>query len=143
MSNSAIYFHFEEVEIDNFQAEKLTNWITSTIKNEEKEPGEINYIFCSDEYLLNINQQYLNHDTFTDIVTFNYVNNNIISGDLFISYERILENAKQFSVTELHELKRVMVHGILHLIGYNDKTAEEAQEIRAKEDFYLTLSADL
>lgn len=88
-----------------------------------------------------MNQSYLEHDTFTDVITFNYVEGSLISGDIFISIDRIEENAKSFEVDPHKELHRVIIHGVLHLLGYNDKTPEEAQEIRAKEDFYLTLLA--
>ena len=101
--------------------------------------GEINVVFCSDQYLLKLNQQYLNHNTFTDIITFDYVEGETISGDLFISVERVKENAQKASLPFANELNRVIVHGLLHLMGYNDKTDQETQEIRAKEDFYLTL----
>ena len=95
--------------------------------------------FCSDNYLLKINQDYLKHDTYTDVITFNYVEENVISGDIFISIDRIKENASKVGIDFNMELARVAIHGILHLIGYNDKSSEETQEIRAKEDFYLTL----
>ena len=116
--------------------------MSNSIDSENKHLGTINCILCSDPYLLEINKTYLKHDTFTDIVTFNYVENDLISGDLFISLDRVKENAVTFKVDFLHELKRVIIHGVLHLIGYNDKTPKEAEEIRAKEDFYLTLYAD-
>jgi rRNA maturation RNase YbeY len=142
MSDNSIVFHFENVAFPNFVEEQISKWIDSSIASENKITGTINCIFCDDEYLLNINQTYLNHDTFTDIVTFNYVENNQISGDLFISIERVKENAETFNVSFERELKRVIIHGVLHLIGFNDKTPEEVEQIRAKEDFYLTLCAD-
>ena len=142
MLNSYVLFHFENVEAPHFEEELVASWVKSSLILENKNVGKINCIFCNDEYLLNINQTYLKHDTFTDIVTFNYVENNQISGDLFISIERVKENAKTFDVNFLRELNRVIIHGVLHLIGYNDKTLEEAEQIRAKEDFYLNLYAD-
>jgi len=143
MPYSAIYFHFEDVQLIYFMEVSIKTWITRSIEAEQKQVGELNYIFCSDQYLLQINQEYLNHDTFTDIVTFNYVENNIISGDLFISIDRVKENSVKFKSSFSEELNRVLIHGVLHLIGYNDKSTKEAQEIRAKEDFYLTLLPDL
>lgn len=134
-----INFFSESVDFEINNKKNTSIWITDSIQAENKSIGEINYIFCSDDYLLNLNQEYLNHDTFTDIITFNYVKDETISGDLFISIDRIHENAKTAQVDFEHELHRVMIHGILHLIGYDDKSPSDAQEIRAKEDFYLAL----
>lgn len=142
MITDSIGFHFEDIDAISLNEQAIASWFSDAIASEKKQPGTINCIFCSDEYLLKMNQEYLKHDTLTDIITFNYVEHNVISGDLFISLERVKENATNFGVEYLHELKRVMIHGILHLIGYNDKTPQEAKEIRAKEDFYLTLLAD-
>ncbi len=113
--------------------------ITNLIKNEGFEVGEINYIFCDDEYLLAINQQYLNHDYYTDIITFDYTENYTISGDIYISTQRVSENAENHQVDFVHELYRVMYHGILHLCGYKDKTEAEQKQMRSKEDYYLSL----
>jgi probable rRNA maturation factor len=143
MPDSAIHFHFEDVQLNSFMEVSTKAWIARSIEAEKRQVGELNYIFCSDQYLLQINQEYLNHDTFTDIVTFNYVENNVISGDLFISIDRVKENSVEFKSSFSQELNRVLIHGVLHLIGYNDKSTKEAQEIRAKEDFYLTLFPDL
>ena len=142
MITDSIGFHFEDMDAISLKEQAIAAWLTDAIVSENKKPGTINCIFCSDEYLLKMNQIYLDHDTFTDIITFNYVEHEVISGDLFISLERVMENATNFGVEYLHELKRVMIHGVLHLIGYNDKTPQEAKEIRAKEDFYLTLLSD-
>lgn len=141
MSDNAshIFFHTEEIIFKLANQPQIESWIQQSILLENKEIGDLNFIFCSDNYLLKLNQQYLSHNTFTDIITFNYVDKSIISGDVFISVERVTENASQSSIDFQKELSRVIIHGILHLIGYNDKTNEEAQEIRAKEDFYLTL----
>lgn len=139
MNSSTIVFHAEGVDIKPLPHEKTKKWVSLVIENENKRVGNLNFIFCTDDYLLTINQDYLNHDTYTDIITFNYVEDKLISGDIFISTERVRDNAKQFSTSFENELNRVIIHGILHLIGYNDKTNVEAQEIRAKEDFYLTL----
>jgi len=116
---------------------ELSSWLSKVIRSENKSEGEINYIFCDDEYLLNLNQQYLNHDTLTDIISFDYTIGNELHGDIYISIERVRENAKDFKVGFLIELKRVMVHGILHFCGYRDKTIAEKKEMRYKEDFYL------
>lgn len=107
------------------------------VLNEFYTPGDISVIFCSDKYLLEINKEYLNHDYYTDIVTFNYVKDSIISGDLFISIDRVRENAETFSSKFVVELYRVVFHGVLHLIGYKDKTEAEQKQMRNKEDYYL------
>lgn len=133
-----IDYNFEDVEFVLPDTKILSSWIEFAIKNECKILGNISYIFCSDEYLWNINKQFLQHDYYTDIITFDYVKNNIISGDLFISYDRIKDNAEKFNVLRETELLRVMIHGVLHLIGYDDITDELEKEIHQKEDFYLS-----
>ena len=116
----------------------LRQWITQTIKAEGFKLKELTYIFCSDSYLLQINQQYLNHDTYTDIITFDNSDiEKMIVGDIFISIERIRENAAKFNITETDELHRVIIHGALHLLGYKDKTPVTKQKMTQKEDFYL------
>ena len=117
----------------------IINWINNVILSESKSIGEINYIFCDDSYLLNINQQYLNHDTFTDIITFNYNDKFVINGDIFISVDRVQENAHIFNVDFDTELRRVIIHGVLHLCGFNDKTTEESTLMREKENEKLLL----
>ncbi|CAA7386346.1 rRNA maturation RNase YbeY [Chryseobacterium fistulae] len=112
-------------------------WLEDIILSEEKKLGEINYIFCDDEYLLKINQDYLQHDYYTDIITFDYVKGKTISGEIFVSLQRISDNASTLSKEYEEELRRVLAHGILHLSGYKDKTEEEEQVMRSKEDFYL------
>lgn len=128
---------FEETKPVKLHKKELQNTIDFLIKNEHKRPGEVSVIFCSDDYLLKINEQYLNHNYYTDIVTFDYVENSVISGDLFISVDRVDENASQLGVTFNEELYRVIFHGILHLCGYKDKTNAEKEVMREKEDFYL------
>ena len=128
-----ISFNYEsDFNLDNetVYADWLSNVISSEIKNE----GEINYIFCDDDYLLEINQQYLNHDTLTDIISFDYSIGNELHGDIFISIERVRENASDFNVSFEEELKRVMVHGILHYCGYKDKSEQDEQLMREKEE---------
>lgn len=116
----------------------VRKWIKGTIEAEGFKLDELTYVFCSDEYLLQINQQYLDHDTYTDIITFdNSEREGYITGDIFISVERIRENAQQFNVTEAQELHRVMIHGALHLLGYKDKSAADKKKMTSKEDYYL------
>ena len=109
------------------------------ITTEKKQLGEIVFVFCKDTYLLEKNIQFLKHETLTDVITFDYCEGNQISGDILISVERVKENSEIFEVTFLNELDRVMVHGLLHLLGYKDKTREDAKLIRSKEDFYLSI----
>ncbi|MFK7033142.1 rRNA maturation RNase YbeY [Flavobacterium oreochromis] len=111
-----------------------TEWIKTVIESENKELNEINYIFCNDEYLLEINKQYLDHDYYTDIISFDYTENNLIAGDIFISIDRIKENAIDLGVSFDEELKRVIIHGVLHYCGYKDKTSSEEELMRLKED---------
>lgn len=128
-----ISFNYEnEFELSN--EEQLSIWISSVIVSEDKKEGEINYIFCDDEYLLGLNEQYLNHDTLTDIISFDYSVGKELHGDIFISTERVLENAAEYKVTFEEELKRVMVHGVLHYCGYKDKSDEDEKLMRSKED---------
>lgn len=112
-------------------------WLEEIILSEGKKIGEINYIFCDDEYLLKVNQDYLQHDYYTDIITFDYVKGKTISGEIFVSLQRISDNASTLSKNFEEELRRVLAHGILHLSGYKDKTEEEEKLMRSKEDFYL------
>ncbi|NER17401.1 rRNA maturation RNase YbeY [Spongiivirga citrea] len=128
-----ITFNYEtDFEVEN--EEQISNWIGEVLLSEEKSEGEISYIFCDDEYLHNINLQYLNHDTLTDIISFDYGVGNQINGDIFISVERVQENAKQYEVSFEDELKRVIIHGILHYCGYKDKTEADQAEMTQKEN---------
>ena len=133
-----IQYFFENVEEISLP-ENCSEWIKKLILNEEKKVGNINYIFCDDEYLLKVNQDFLNHDYYTDIITFDYVKGKTISGDIFISLTRISENASTLSNSFEKELLRVLAHGVLHLCGYKDKSDEEEKEMRAKEDFYIRM----
>lgn len=133
-----ILFHFEDVSFDIPQEDKLKDWLYSVAEKEGKPFFEVNYIFCSDEYLRKINIEYLDHDYYTDIITFPY-DAQAVHGDMFISSERVAENAQTNSVSFYQELYRVMVHGVLHMIGYGDKTLEEEQTMREKENIYLAL----
>lgn len=134
----AIHFHNEDVST-SFNKTIVSNWLNNCIQDLDYKTGEISIIFCSDDYLLDINKKYLNHDYFTDIITFNYNEKNTIIGDLFISIDRVRENAKELKVDFNNELFRVIIHGVLHLCGYNDKTQDQQKEIRAKEDEFLDL----
>ena len=133
-----ISFNYEtDFTIDN--EDVMSNWISAVIKSESKKEGEINYIFCDDKYLLKINQEYLQHDYYTDIISFDYSVGNEINGDIFISIERVSENAIDFGVSFDNELKRVLIHGILHYCGYKDKTQEDEIFMRAKEEEKITM----
>lgn len=139
---AAIHFFTEDIDFKLKNKLLLKRWIKDTIAAEGYRLDELNYIFCSDNYLLQINQQYLNHDTFTDIVTFdNSEVDQRITGDIFISVERTRENALKFNTDADTELHRVMIHGALHLLGYKDKKPAEKQLMTAKEDEYLALKA--
>jgi len=134
----AIRFFEEDITYNLKNKTAVRQWITETIQAEGYKLKELSYIFCSDSYLLQINQQYLNHDTFTDIVTFDNSDiDKVIMGDIFISIDRIRENALKFSSNETDELHRVIIHGALHLLGYKDKTPASKQKMTEKEDFYL------
>lgn len=126
-------------EID-FKLESENNfsqWISDLIKEENCKEGELNYIFCDDDYLLRINQDFLNHDTLTDIISFDYSVGNELHGDIYISVDRVRENAKDYSVSFDEELARVMIHGVLHYCGYKDKTDDDQFIMTSKEDYYL------
>ena len=133
-----INLFFEDVEIPNLDSEFFINWLSSTCIEEGKILEEVNLIFCSDEYLLKMNVEYLQHDYYTDIISFDYCEDDRILGDLFISKDRVLDNAEQNSVTFVAELQRVIVHGVLHLCGYKDKSEDEQKLMRIKEDYYLS-----
>lgn len=128
-----IEFNFKtEFELNNIS--ELKDWLSRVISSEKYEQGDIDFIFCSDEELLNINQEYLNHDTYTDIITFDYTSNKVISGDVFISIDRVRENSNTFNTGFQNELLRVMSHGVLHLMGYKDKDEDDVKVMRAKEE---------
>lgn len=137
---TSIQFFSEEIDFDYANPELTREWIQQVISRENGQlAGALNYIFCSDDYLYRINLEYLAHDTLTDIITFPYTEPPLVSGDIFVSIERVRENARQFGVAFERELHRVMIHGVLHLCGQGDKTAEEKQEMRVKEDEALQL----
>lgn len=134
-----IVVHTLDIEIPNLDSEFFVLPLSKLIVEEDKLVGDLNLIFCSDEYLLEMNREHLNHDYFTDIITFDYCEDNVVSGDLFISYDRVCENATVFDVSILEELSRVCAHGTLHLCGYGDKSNEETKVMRQKEGYYLRL----
>lgn len=118
---------------------KYEEWLAAVIDSEDKTEGEINYIFCDDEYLLQKNIEFLDHDTLTDIISFDYTMGNLISGDIFISVERVADNAKDFNTSFEEELRRVMAHGILHYCGYKDKSEDDEKIMREKEEEKMAL----
>ena len=135
-----IHFFEEDTSFKPVEQAKLRQWIDATVTDHNRSIGEINYIFTSDSYLLDINKQYLNHNTFTDIITFNNSQSDeSIEADIFISIDRVRENATKFRVSFEDELHRVMIHGVLHLLGHDDKTEPEKLEMRKKENHYLAL----
>lgn len=134
-----VRYYNEDIKF-NLKGKLLNNrWLKFVATSEQKVLGDISIIFCSDKYLLEVNKKYLQHDYYTDIITFNYCEDDKISGDLFISIDSVKDNSEYFKTEFRDELDRVMVHGILHLIGYDDHTEEEQKEMRSKENFYLEL----
>ena len=133
-----ISFNYES-DFSLEQEEVYASWIETIVESENKILGEISFIFCDDEYLHSINLQYLNHDTLTDIISFDYTEGDIISGDIFVSIERVEDNAKDFNVPFDEELKRVLAHGVLHYYGYKDKSDEDALLMRTKEEEKIKL----
>lgn len=135
----AIYFSSENIKFDLRGKLKVKKWITELITAQNKKVGDISYLFCDDAYLIEVNRTYLDHDTYTDIITFDYVEGDTISGDILISVERVKENAQLFNTTFDQELHRVIIHGVLHLLGQGDKTEAEAAQMRKKEEAALAL----
>lgn len=139
----AVRFSVQSVNFELQDEANVRKWIIEVVKQRDKTVGNINYLFCNDEYLLGINQHYLNHDTYTDIITFDYVAGNLISGDILISVDRVGENASGFGVSFDQELHRVIIHGVLHLLGQGDKSDAEAAEMRRQEEEALQLWTDM
>ena len=139
----AITFLNNEIKFLLKDKTKLKKWITEVVEKQKKRVGDIGYLFCDDEYILQVNREYLDHDTYTDIITFDYVEGDIISGDILISIDRVGENAKTFGCTFEHELHRVIIHGVLHLLGGKDKTPAEAEAMRKKENQALKIMENL
>lgn len=137
-----IKYYSEDIPFPKLKRREITRWINNVIDSEGKNSGDISFVFCSDAYLLEINRKFLNHNYYTDIVTFDYVVGDLISGDIFISIERIAENSVKFHTTLDNELRRVLVHGVLHLIGYKDKSEDDKLEMSSKEDYYIKVLSD-
>lgn len=131
-----INFNFE-TEFSLESEDIISTWISEVIINEDCKEGELNYIFCDDEYLHKLNIEFLDHDTLTDVISFDYSVGKELHGDVFISVDRVKDNAEDLDVNFNDELHRVMIHGVLHYCGYKDKSDEESKVMRAKEDFYL------
>lgn len=133
-----INLFFEDVEIPNLDPEFFVGWLSGVCVEEGRVLEEVNLIFCSDEYLLKMNNEYLQHDYYTDIISFDYCEEDRVLGDLFISKDRVFDNAEQNNVSFALELQRVIVHGVLHLCGFKDKSVDEEKLMRSKEDYYLS-----
>ena len=129
------YQYIENQKLSN--RDKISVWLNNVIKEEGKQKGELVYVFCKDNYLLEKNIQFLNHNTLTDVITFDYCKGKLVNGDILISTERVHENSKFYKVNYLTELHRVMVHGLLHLLGYKDKNEKDTKTMREKENYYL------
>ena len=138
-----VRYFFEDTDFV-FKPKKINNlWLKTVAESEVKKIGQVNIIFCSDNYILDINQKYLQHDYFTDIITFDYCENDVLSGDLFISVDSVRENAVFYKTEFTDELNRVIVHGLLHLIGYDDHSDEDIKMMHSKENYYLELRKSL
>jgi probable rRNA maturation factor len=135
----SVRFFYEKVDFKIANPRKTVRWIRESAKRENRSISDINYVFCSDNYLLKLNQEFLDHKTLTDIITFDYSHGRIISGEIYISLDRIKENSLEFNAEFQEEILRVMIHGILHLTGYNDKKPMEVTTMRKKEEAYLSL----
>ena len=134
-----IRYYYEDIKFE-FKHKLLNNkWLRFVAQSEVCRLGDIGIIFCSDNYILDVNMKYLQHDYFTDIITFDYCEEDVLSGDLFISIDSVRDKASYYGTEFEDELNRVIVHGILHLVGYDDHTEEDQQQMRAKEDYYLSL----
>lgn len=134
-----VSFHSQEEKFNLNNPEKIISWLKEVCKKEDVIVRSLDYIFVSDEHLLDINLKYLNHDTYTDIITFNLGDGNDIEGEVYISIDRVIENSQKFKVEQTQELNRVVLHGLLHLLGYDDHTPEEKAAMRLKEDQYLAV----
>lgn len=135
---SRVNFYSEDIVFTLPKPSKTSKWVRSVISDEKRETGTINYIFCSDGFLEAMNAQYLNHKDLTDIITFDNSESGEIEGDIFISVDRVRDNAIKFKIPFQHELHRVIIHGVLHLLGYSDKTASSKAQMRMKEDACLS-----
>lgn len=139
LNKMSVQYFAEDVAIPKFLRRRATNWIKNVILAEEKNLGELAFIFCSDARLLEVNIEFLKHDYYTDVITFDYVDGNTISGDIFISVDRVKENALDFDTTFENEIHRILIHGVLHLLGYKDKVKRDKIIMTEKENYYLNL----
>jgi len=137
-SKSKVCFFFQDTRPSLSNRSPLKEFILSILRKEDKKPGTINFIFCTDKAILEINRQFLEHDFYTDIITFDLSEDRYVTAEIYISIERVKDNAAKLGVSFKSELHRVIFHGILHLCGYKDKSHKESQKMRAKEDFYLS-----
>ena len=135
----AIFYQYEGVDFPAIKRREVSNWIKSIIESFGKKPGEISYLFCSDEKILEVNKEYLQHDYYTDIITFDYCEGNIVSGDIVISLDTVKSNSEQFNTSFIEELHRVIIHGVLHLCGVNDKSDDEQENMTNHENEALNL----
>jgi len=138
----AIHYVEEDRKVSGFSRIEMKNWLHNVVRLEGKTPGVISYVFCSDEYLVDINIRFLKRDYFTDVISFDYSEKDLISGDIIISIDRVKENAENMGLAYLEELKRIMVHGLLHLIGYDDTTPEMKAIMSGREDLYLGMARE-
>lgn len=140
----AIVFEVEDnITLPEISVRNIKTWIKTIIKSQDKKCGDIGYQFCSDNKILEVNKEYLDHDYYTDIITFDYCEGNIVSGDMYISVDTVLSNAMQYNTSPKEELLRVIIHGILHLCGFGDKTDEEVEEMRKQESIALSLYKEM
>lgn len=139
---SVQYFN-EDIPLPKLKKRRTSDWINKVIISEGKTIGNISFIFCSDNYLLEVNRKYLNHDFYTDVITFDYVEGIVMNGDIFISFDRVNENAREFETTFENELHRIVIHGVLHLLGYKDKNKKDKKLMTEKEDYYLKVLTDI
>lgn len=135
----SIRFAVHNIDFELPESQKVRQWVAEVVRQRQKRVGNISYLFCDDEYMLQVNRQYLSHDTYTDIITFDYVAADLISGDILISVDRVGENARMYGMPFDQELHRVIIHGVLHLLGQGDKSPDEAAEMRRQEGEALAL----
>jgi len=134
-----INYQSQDIKFVLKEKRKISRWINDVIKSHQKKLGIVSYIFCSNEYILELNQKYLNHNYFTDIITFDYCSDNKVEGDIFISVDTVLDNSHRFKTNYNDELLRVIIHGVLHLVGFSDKTAKQQKQMRVLEDEALSI----
>lgn len=133
-----IEFYFE-TEFDLQEKDRYARWVSKIGRSERREIGDFSFVFCDDTYLLEMNRRFLEHDAFTDVITFDYSNDEVVSGEVFISIDRLKENSYKYNTAFFDELRRVMAHGVLHLLGYDDKSDEDSKRMRAKEEEKMKL----